>query len=494
MDRWRVRTELPNGGVSSPRTRSLVSLALAFVVTSAGLLVGPSGAFAAAANDDFDAASVISSLPFSTSVDTTGATVQAGEPQFCSTVDDTVWYAITPTADATVVARASGGWPPAQLSMYRQDGSGFAGLTFLGCQDWSTESVVEHMQAGATYYVQASTLFFGRQLDISIEEVQVPGNDAFADASPISMVPLDDVPNLLGASAEPGEPTGCVGTGQKTVWYAFTPSATGSYAIDRSGGSGYLPIAVYSGASLSALSQVACAGYSTAIFHAEAGRTYYLQLGHGYGSGGPVQLSVRDAPPATASFYHYPSDPSIFDTVSFYDSSSDPAGVASWAWAFGDGATATGSSASHRYATDNDYTAKLAIATTDGRTATATHGVHVRTHDVAITKLTVPQASRVGQTRQLTVGITNTRYAENVQVALLRSVPGGGFEEVGQVTQSVPVRSGGRTTSFSINYTFAAADATLGKATFQAVATILGARDANAADNTIVALPTKVTQ
>jgi hypothetical protein len=159
-------------------------LALAFVVTSAGLLVGPSGAFAAAANDDFDAASVISSLPFSTSVDTTGATVQAGEPQFCSTVDDTVWYAITPPADATVVARASGGWPPAQLSVYRQDGSGFAGLTFLGCQDWSTESVVEHMQAGATYYVQASTLFFGRQLDISIEEVQVPGNDAFADASP----------------------------------------------------------------------------------------------------------------------------------------------------------------------------------------------------------------------------------------------------------------------------------------------------------------------
>lgn len=477
---------------SHSRTRSLASFAFALVVTGALLLVGPSGALAAAANDDFDAATVISSLPFSTSVDTTGTTIQDGEPQFCSSVDNSVWYAITPSADSILSASAGGGWPPAQLNVYRQDASGLAGLTFLNCQNWSSESVVVHLQAATTYYVQASTIYYNAgQLNISMAEVHAPSNDDFADATPVAAVPFDDDADLLAASIESDEPTGCVGTSQKTAWYAFTPAASGSYAIDRSGY--YTPMAVYTGTSLSSLSQVACAGYSTAIFHANAGATYYVQLGRGWDSSGPVHVSIKDAPPAIASFYHYPSDPSIFDTVSFYDYSWDPAGIASWAWAFGDGATATGASASHRYAADKDYAAKLAIATTDGRTATASHDVQVKTHDVAITKLAVPTAARVGQTRQLTVGIANTRYAENVEVALLRSVPGGGFEQVGQVTQSVPVRSGGRTTSFSISYTFGAADATLSKVTFQAVATILGARDANAADNTITALPTKVT-
>ena len=106
----------------------------------------------------------------------------------------------------------------------------------------------------------------------------------------------------------------------------------------------------------------------------------------------------------------------------------------------------------------------------------------------------MPNSARVGQSRQLSVDIANTRYGETVEVALLRSVPGGGFEPVGQVTQSVPVRSHGRMTTFAISYTFAPQDATLGKVTFQAVATIVGARDANPTDNAIIALPTKVTR
>ena len=472
---------------SHRHSRSLAAFAVSFVATVALVVAAPAGALAAADNDDFDAATVVSSLPFSSSVDTTGATIQAGEPQFCSYVDNSIWYAITPAADAMLSATAGGG--PAQLNVYRQDATGLGGLTFLSCQNWSSEPVVAHMQAGKTYYVQASTLYYAGQLNISLAEVQAPANDGFAAATPVTSVPFDDDVDLLGATTEPGEPTSCVGTGQKTAWYAFTPPLTGSYSVDRSGS--FDPVAVHTGTALSSLSQVACATYSTAIFHAEAGTTYWVQLAKGYGSG-PVHLSIRDAPPATASFFSYPSDPSIFDTVSFYDYSWDPAGIAAWAWAFGDGATATGSSAVHRYSADQAYAAKLSIATTDGRTAATTQTVSVKTHDVAITKLTVPQAARVGQTRQLTVGVTNARYDETVQVALLRSVPGGGFEHVGQVTQSVPARSTGKATSFSISYTFGAADATLGRVSFQAVATTIGARDANAADNAVVALPTKV--
>src|SRR5947208_256037 len=63
---------------------------------------------------------------------------------------------------------------------------------------------------------------------------------------------------------------------------------------------------------------------------------------------------------------------------------------------------------------------------------------------------------------------------------------------VGSYQQSVPVYSANRTTTFSFSYTFTNDDAAVGKVTFQAVATIMGARDALPADNTAMASPTKV--
>lgn len=51
---------------------------------------------------------------------------------------------------------------------------------------------------------------------------------------------------------------------------------------------------------------------------------------------------------------------------------------------------------------------------------------------------------------------------------------------------------GSQTTDFKFSYTFTSNDAAFGKFSFQAVATIVGARDALPADNTATALPTKV--
>ena len=131
---------------------------------------------------------------------------------------------------------------------------------------------------------------------------------------------------------------------------------------------------------------------------------------------------------------------------------------------------------------------KLTVGTSDGRGASTTQILHVRTHDVAISKLSVPQSAASGQTRSITVGVTDSRYPENVQVQLFKN-----DALVGTLTQQVPVRGANRTTSFSFNYTFTSDDAALGKVTFRAVATIAGPRDALPSDNTAIALPTKVT-
>jgi PKD domain len=146
----------------------------------------------------------------------------------------------------------------------------------------------------------------------------------------------------------------------------------------------------------------------------------------------------------SASFYYYPSDPSTFDAVQFNDQSYDPGGVgiSSETWSFGDGTSSSnlGCCPSHRYAADGDYPVTPMVSTSDGRTASKSQLVQVRTHDVTITKVTVPQTASVAQTRTLVVGLTDNRYPETVQVQLLKSVAGGGWQQVGLATQYVPVR------------------------------------------------------
>jgi PKD repeat protein len=81
-------------------------------------------------------------------------------------------------------------------------------------------------------------------------------------------------------------------------------------------------------------------------------------------------------------FYYTPGDPSTSDTIEFYDQSYDPAGggIASQSWRFGDGATAKGCCPTHRYAADGTYALMLTVHTTDGRTASRSRDVVVRTH------------------------------------------------------------------------------------------------------------------
>jgi PKD repeat protein len=255
-------------------------------------------------------------------------------------------------------------------------------------------------------------------------------------------------------------------------------------------------VAVYTGGDLGSLSEAGCVNYGSPLtFRANAGTTYFFQVGGLFGQSGVLTFNLDTAPAPQPSFAFYPSDPSMFDTVQFYDQSYDPAqvGFQTEEWDFGDGTSTSnpGCCPTHRYPSDGDYTVQLTTTTSDGRTASVQQRVQVKTHDVAISKVTVPQVAKIGQTSSITVGLTNVRYTETVEVQLLKSVVGGGWQQVGVLTQNVPVRKGG-TTSFKFNYTFAPEDGALGKLNFQAIATIQGARDAIPTDNTYISLATKV--
>jgi len=85
---------------------------------------------------------------------------------------------------------------------------------------------------------------------------------------------------------------------------------------------------------------------------------------------------VNDAP--VAAFNFSPQVPTTEDTVAFADGSSDMDGaIASWAWDFGDGATATGPNPTHQYGARGTYTVRLTVTDDGGAGATAAHDMTV---------------------------------------------------------------------------------------------------------------------
>ena len=466
------------------------------VVALVALALPSAGRAAPPANDLFSAATPIGSLPFSATENVSEATMEVGEPAGgCYPPGKTVWYTFEPGEDVTLEANTHGSsFFGTALNIYRSTGSGIGNLAFTGCGYPFSPAFVK-LDGGQTYYIQvgAASFEFGGTLRLNLSEILPAANDHFADATSVGALPYSDTVQSIATSVEPGEPTPQgVSPFDGTAWYAFTATDSRSL-MAQAACCAPANVGVYTGGTLGSLDETPVTRASgRAVFAAEAGTTYRIQLGHsGIGGSAALGITIRDTPDPVATIFHNPSDPSVFDTLGFFASAFDPAGIgiSSMDWNFGDGETGSGPSISHRYAMDGDYEVTLTVATPDGRTASSTRLVSVRTHDVAIVKLAVPKSASAGKTRLIGADVISSGYDETVTLQLFRS-SASGLQHVGTLTQFVAARR--HATTFALSYTFTADDAALGKVTFKAVVTIAGARDALPADNEIVAPPTKV--
>ena len=231
-------------------------------------------------------------------------------------------------------------------------------------------------------------------------------------------MPYSDVVPMLAATVESDEgPATASFLG--TAWWSYEAAASGPLLVQVSNCCG--EARVYTGDSVASLEEVpGTSSFSRRIFQAEAGTTYMFQVGHtgNVCCGGLLGLSISEAPSISTAAMYQPFDPSSFDTVQFSAHVFDPAAfpTESVHWNFGDGGTAEEHGASHRYLADGDYVVVMTARTSDGRTGTSTVTVSVRTHDVGITKLVVPQSAQVGKTKTITVEAKSARYDENVSV------------------------------------------------------------------------------
>jgi PKD repeat protein len=479
-----------------------VRAAISLACCAAGVLAFGAGSASAAAppppNDNLAAATPITSLPFTQdTIDVRKATAEPGEPTGCSSsgdVHNTVWYTIQPAHDELVQLVSGYTSELDAAGLFRVDGAGFGGLTSVGCADSSAQ--VFALSAGTTYAIQFASSYPVNppftSFDFQMLTGPSPDNDAFADATSVTSLPASLEGDYTYSTLEPGEPTsGCSSydTPNGSVWYRFTAPADETVALVH-----FANAIVYSGDTLAGLTPLAggdCYS-SSAVFHAVAGQTYSIQVIRGDRETGTYDIQLEQAPPVTADFFWYPSAPSSRDDVSFFDESRDPVGQSfePATWDFGDGSpTQTGGSVSHRFSRDGDYTVTMSTSTEDGRTATTSELIQVRTHDVAVTSFDVPATAKVGQTVTIRVTVASVRYRENVSMEVDQGQDGW-FTSIDQ--QGPIAVAPRRPHTFAFEYTFTRADAKRKVVAFQATASP-DSNDVDETNNTVIAT-TRVTR
>ena len=475
---------------------------IAFVVIAVALCaVAVPGASLAAppSNDDFANATIVGAadLPYTATVVNTEATTEANEPLQCVAPppDKTVWYSFTPSVDMVLRADTSGSDFSSFLEVFRSDGPGFGGLNGVQCQFFGSPAVFS-ATAGTTYLFQAAAFPFssGGNLRFHLEAIPAPANDDFENATVVPSLPYSNPVDTQGADTQPGEPNPSCGavTGQRLVHVHAGGERVGVRARVPGGlqhGDGRVHRSLAERPERSEMPSLrrgsddpGHSGHDVLLPGRRAVRRAGIPPGQHRGHAGTgCQLLAEHR--GSVELRHR----AVLRQLVRSRRGRDRVGEL----ALRRRRDGRRRCPTHRYAADGDYTVTLAVTTFDGRTASTQQHISVKTHDVAITKLSVPQSANAGQTRQLTIGLSNKRYDETVQVQLYKSGPNG-FELIGTLQQSVPVRGGGRTTDLKLSYTFTSADAALGKVTFKGVAGLLSARDALPADNEAVALPTKV--
>ena len=137
-----------------------------------------------------------------------------------------------------------------------------------------------------------------------------PVNDSFSGATAISGTSGTWSGTTVGATRESGEPVDPSGGGN-TVWFRWTPAASGQASLDTRGSAFDTILSVYTGSRVRSLALVARndnaaewndEGSSRLTFTASAGVTYRVQIDGRFGAVGAYSLTLNRAAPANDAF------------------------------------------------------------------------------------------------------------------------------------------------------------------------------------------------
>lgn len=278
--------------------RLVISLFLALVLSFGGFT--PALA-APPANDNLANAEIITSLPFSATVDNTDATNEPNEPSACSFSSSSVWYSFTATQNVAFRVDMTGGTVFSSMSIYLASGSTISDLTLQACS-YSPNPTNFPVEAGKTYYLQVgSGLGQTGIIPVNLTQISPPSNDNFDNAEIITSLPFSTTIDNTNATIEPGEPEQC-GFPYQSIWYSFTPAQNMTIRVDMTGSAVPSEMNIYyltSGPTISDLDVVTCLNAFPTDFQVEAGTTYYLQVDSQFSLAGDVQIDLAQISPST---------------------------------------------------------------------------------------------------------------------------------------------------------------------------------------------------
>jgi hypothetical protein len=148
-----------------------------------------------------------------------------------------------------------------------------------------------------------------------------PSNDDISNATVVTNLPFNDIVDLTQATNAPGDPFSFCGGGAHTVWYQFTPAASGTYVFDPTASGGQaVSLDAFTG-SPGALTFVGCGqggpdDNGGLILNATAGTTYWI-----------MGSTFAGASATTLDLWVYPSAPPQA-TITVTDVKVDQAGNA----------------------------------------------------------------------------------------------------------------------------------------------------------------------
>lgn len=282
------------------------------------LSVGPAVLTLPPANDSFASRLTLTGTNATGTVVTTAATKETGEPDHAGNSGGrSVWWTWTAPAAGTLTLTTAGSGFNTLLAVYT--GSAVGSLTPVVSNNNDpggglTSRVVFSVASGQTYQVAVDGNNDGLGAASGTVVINLafgsapaaPANDNFANRVILTGATNSSTGGNLGATRETGEPAHAGSGGGHSVWWKWTAPTSASVTIRTTGSSFDTVLAVYTGAAVSNLTQVAAnddAGstlQSSVTFLATAGTEYQVAV-DGYGIAvGSVQLFIEQAPPPPA--------------------------------------------------------------------------------------------------------------------------------------------------------------------------------------------------
>lgn len=270
-------------------------------------------------NDGSGSPTIIGSLPYSVTQNTTLAT-NTGDPNLnlvpeeCRSNDNSVWFRYTATANQVVQFSSVGSDYDTLITVWTGIGSSPA---VVGCDDDNgqlahSSSLSLPLTNGTVYFIQVTGGFINESgfLKLQVQVLNVPANDTTAGAIDITSIPSTfSQSTLLATNDTAFAPFPCASS-DKAVWYHYKTTSDLTPVRLSTSGSNFDTLIIVWLKQGSNYTQVACNDDydDTVDFTSQVdwiptlGADYYIMISGGlFGDSGDLVLNTSFAPPPPAN-------------------------------------------------------------------------------------------------------------------------------------------------------------------------------------------------